>query len=93
MSQSHEPRPITLAELHPFAIAAERVDNGLASVGSPIGKCPTCGTNVISGESWEPPHTLDLYWVTKPCGCGFRVSDEVLAALRQELGVVVDPHA
>lgn len=93
MSSSHEPRPIAAAELLPLAIAAENVDNGSTPVGAPIGTCPSCDTDVVSGESYEPLHTLDLYWVAKPCGCLFSVSDETLAALRQGLGVRLDTEA
>ncbi|MFJ2110643.1 hypothetical protein ACIOEX_01720 [Streptomyces sp. NPDC087850] len=85
MSDSREPRPLAAAELLSLAIAADQVDNGLAPVGSSIGKCPACGTDVISGEGWEPPHTFDLYWTAKPCGCGFRVSEEALCVVRQAL--------
>ncbi|WP_416476912.1 hypothetical protein [Streptomyces sp. LKA04] len=85
MSDSHDPRPITADELLPLAIAAEQVDNGLAPAGSPIGKCPACRLDVVSGESWELPYTFDLYWTARPCGCSFSVSEEVLEALRRGL--------
>ncbi|WP_405461710.1 hypothetical protein OG786_29565 [Streptomyces sp. NBC_00101] len=85
MSNSHEPRPITAAELLPLAVAAESVDHGFAPIGSAIGKCPTCGLAVVSGDSFERPYTLDLYWVAKPCGCCFSVSSETLDELRQGL--------
>ncbi|MFE9850360.1 hypothetical protein ACFYPN_16325 [Streptomyces sp. NPDC005576] len=85
MSNSHEPRPITAAELLPLAVAAESVDHGFAPTESAIGKCPTCGLDVVSGDSFERPYTLDLYWVANPCGCFFSVSDETLDELRQGL--------
>ncbi|CAM5625957.1 hypothetical protein STENM36S_07624 [Streptomyces tendae] len=85
MSDSPEPRPITAAELLPLALAADQVDDGLAPIGSPIGKCPACSRDVVSGESWDRPYTFDVYWMAKPCGCCFSVADETLDALRQGL--------
>lgn len=83
--RSDGPRGITTAELYPLAVAADRVDTGLAPAGSPIGKCPACGADVIGGESWQPLHTFDVYWVAKPCDCLFVVSEATLRDLQARL--------